>query len=111
MIGRFIFDLCLCFLSALFHRRSVFALPFAEHVQSRGAVNGGGHFEPHKTSESATRAGCGGVCNFKYIVWQYKSNAPTAQMADSDSLNTNGKVHIQIHLTKMLIWLLSCRLK
>lgn len=37
--------------------------------------------------------------------------APTAQMADSDRLNTNGKVHIYIHLTKLLIWLLSHLLK
>lgn len=62
------------------------------------SVNGEGHFESRKTQESAIQPGRGGVCNFKYIPIQV-----TAQMAGSDNLNTNGNIHIYIHLTKLLI--------
>lgn len=77
------------FLSAQLRNRTVSALPSAQHVWSRGAANGGGHFDSRKMLESAIHA----------LTIQVK--CPQCK----NSLNTNGKLLIYIHLTKLLTWL------
>lgn len=61
----------------------------------RGAANGGGQFDSREMLESAIHS----------LTIQVK--CPQCTMADPNSLNTNGKLLISIHLTKLLTWLYS----
>lgn len=105
---KFIFDLCLSVFSLLCFTARVCLLPLQLNM-----FGPGGLWMVEVTLSRIKRRNQQSVLAVeKYVIsniCQYRSNAPTAQMADPDSLNTNGKVHIHIHLTELLIWLLSCR--
>lgn len=65
------------FLSALLRSRRVSTRPAAEHVCSRRAAHGGGHFDCCKMLESAIRPCCTGACNLKYMPIQVRCSQCT----------------------------------